>query len=586
MTSLQTAALPTDHIRGPVRPPGSSRPARNGFLLWVLEGLVALGASLLMTALARFVHLDPMSRIGQVSGLAALQLQLVLLLGLVLVVCLPAMRRWPEAPLRFAAAAVAGLASGVVAAGVSLALRDTFWPLYAQGGDSGTLQAWAGALMHGRPLDGAYPPVFPHLVAWTAEAFTGGDVGYAMKLLSLLFTGLLGPVAYLAWRLLLPPLWALGVGVTASLPMMQPYKPYTTLVLVALVPVLGKLVQLLQRSKELPRRRAAWQGAGLGLVIGLLFVLYSGWFVWSALGVVALTALVLVRVRKDGGTRALVTAATTLAVTTAVFLAVAGSYLVRMLGSAGSTVDRYCYFDTYVEPTYFAMWRDDLPGTDAWSTWPIPGELGGVGLFSVVLLAGLGFALALGINRASVLVTAACAASALLMRYWYASHMERDQAVMLYPRTSAQLLYCTLVLVGLAGYLAAQRYGARRDAAGGAAPVRAFPRLTPRAVATGALCALGLLYGMAGSATADRFMPTTQTDTGHLALASQTTESLNGHCSKYAPNNKCSKPGDLSGRLVQGPDQGTLGCSPNDPFPVRPKASGALRSVLTTLSAG
>ncbi|MFE5579791.1 hypothetical protein [Kitasatospora sp. NPDC056531] len=580
MTSLQTAALPADHIRGPVQHRGSSRPPANAVLLWILEGVVALAAALLMTYLARFVDLNPMSRIGQVSGLAALQLQLLLVLALVLVICLPAMRRWPETPLRFAAAAVAGLSSGVVAAGVSLALRDTFWPLYAQGGDSGTLQAWAGALMHGRPLDGAYPPMFPHLVAWTAETFTGGDVGYAMKLVTLLFTGLLGPLAYLSWRLLLPPLWALGVGVTASLPMMQPYKPYTTLVLVALVPVLGKLVQLLQRSKELRRGRAAAQGAGLGLAIGLLFILYSGWFVWSALGMVVLTALLLVRVWKDGGTRALATAGTTLAATTVVFLAVAGSYLVRMLGSAGSTVDRYCYFDTYVEPTYFAMWRDDLPGSDAWSTWPLPGELGGVGLFSVVLLAGLGFALALGINRPSVLVTAACAASALVMRYWYASHMEKDQAVMLYPRTSAQLLYCTLVLVGLACYLASRRFGARRAAATEAAPARVLPRFTPRAVATGALCALGLLYGMAGSATTDRFMPTQQSDTGHLALASQTTASFDGHCSKYAPDHKCAKPGDLSGRLVQGPDQGTLGCSPNSPYPARPKASGVIDSVL------
>ncbi|MBV2154449.1 hypothetical protein [Kitasatospora sp. SUK 42] len=584
MTSLQTAAPPADHIRGPVRHRGSNRTTANTFLLWILEGVVALAAALLMTYLARFVDLNPMSRIGQVSGLAALQLQLLLVLGLVLVVCLPAMRRWPETPLRFAAATVAGLSSGVVAAGISLALRDTYWPLNAQGGDAGALQAWAGALMQGKPLDGAYPPMFPHLLAWTAESFTGGDVGYAMKLISLLFTGLLGPLAYMAWRLLLPPLWALGIGVTASLPMMQPYKPYTNLVLVALVPVLGKLVQVLQRSKELHRGRAAAQGAGLGLAIGLLFILYSGWFVWSALGMVVLTALILVRIGKGDGARALATAGTTLAATTVTFLAVAGTYLVRLLGSAGSTVDRYCYFDTYVEPTYFAMWRDDLPGPDAWSTWPLPGELGGVGLFSVVLLVGLGFALALGINRPSVMVTAACAASALVMRYWYASHMEKDQAVMLYPRTSAQLLYCTLVLVGLACYLAARRFGARRAEATVDAPVRVLPRFAPRAVAAGVLCALGLLFGMAGSATADRFMPTWQNDTGHLAWYAQTAESFDGHCSKYAPDHKCGKPGDLSGRLVQGPDQGTLGCSPNSPYPSRPKASGVLGNVLTTLA--
>ncbi|MFJ2186769.1 hypothetical protein ACIOJE_02265 [Kitasatospora sp. NPDC087861] len=583
MTSLQTAATSTELRRAPIRRRVKDRPSPGAFLLWVLEGLVALAASLLMTCLARFVDLNPMTRIGQVSGLAALQLQLLLLLGVVLLVCVPAMRRWADAPLRFGAAAVAGLSSGVVAAGVSLALRDTMWPLNGQGGDSGTLQAWAGALMQGKPLDGAYPPMFPHLIAWTAEYFTDGDVGYAMKIVSLLFMGLLGPLAYLAWRLMLPPLWALGIGVTASLPMMQPYKPYTNLVLVALVPVLGKFIQLLQRSSELPRKRAAVQGGGLGLVIGLLFILYSGWFIWSALGVIVLTVVIVVRVWRDGGGRALATAGATLLATTGVFLLIAGSYLVRLLSSAGSTVDRYCYFDTYAEPTYFAMWRDDLPGSDAWSTWPLPGELGGVGLFSILLLVGLGVALALGVNRPSVLVTAACAASALIMRYWYASHMEKNQAVMLYPRTSAQLLYCTLVLTGLACYLAARRFGARRAQADEPVPIRGLARFTPRAVALGALCSLGLLYAMAGSATADRFMPNMKGDGGDLAYYAQTTASFDGHCSQYAPDGKCSKPSDLSTRLVDGPDQGTLGCSPANPYPVRPKASGVVGNVLALL---
>ncbi|WP_405360156.1 hypothetical protein OG535_16345 [Kitasatospora sp. NBC_00085] len=615
MTSLQTASVAADHQRSHLLHRGGARNGRVGVRLLVAESLVAVAASLLITYLARFIELDPMSRIGQVSGLAALQLQLLVLLGVILLVCIPAMRRWPEAPLRFAAAGVAGLASGVTASGISLALRDTTWPLNGQGGDAGALQAWAGALMDGKPLDGAYPPMFPHLVAWTAEYFTGGDVGHAMKLVCLLFTALLGPVAYLSWRLLLPPLWALGIGVTASLPMMQPYKPYTNLVLVALVPLLGKLIQVLQRSAELPRRRAAFQGGALGLAIGLLFILYSGWFVWSALGIVVLTGAVVLRVRRDAGTRALVTAGTTILTTSAVFLAVAGTYLVRLLSSAGSTVDRYCYFDTYVEPTYFAMWRDDLPGSEAWSTWPLPGELGGVGLFSIVLLAGLGIALALGIDRPSVLVTAACAASALVMRYWFASHMERDQAVMLYPRTSAQLLHCTLLLTGLACYLATRRWGAGRDRAAPAGPARVLPRFTPRAVALGALCGLGLLFGMAGSATVDKFMPnhrggesaTVDTAVPHpqggdpatvdksapnqqgsspsdLAWYAQTTASPDGHCSKYAPNNHCQKPVDLSSQLDSPPDQGTLGCPTSNPFPARPKAAGVVGTVMTLLA--
>ncbi|MFE4356441.1 hypothetical protein DR950_22110 [Kitasatospora xanthocidica] len=566
-TSVQPASTPGMQQGIPSRRTRRAAALRGPAVLWTAEALTAVAAALLMTGLATSIELNPMSRIGQVSGLAALQLRLLLLLAVVVLVLVPAMRRWAEVPVRFAAAAVAGLSSGVLAAGVSLALRDTNWPLYAQSGDSGNLQAWVSALMDGKPLDGAYPPLFPHIVAFVAEHLTHGQIGYALKLVDLLFVAMLGPLAYLSWRLLLPPLWALGIGVTAALPMAQPYKPYTTFVLVAFLPVLAKLMQLLQRAPELPRRTVAVRGAVLGLGIALLFNLYSGWFVWSAAGAVVLTVVLLLRARRTGGTPGLLNALTAIGAAAGVFLAVSSLYLVRLLGSAGSTVDRYCYFDTYTEPTYFAMWRDDLPGTDGQSTWPIPGELGGVGLFTILLLVGLGVALALGIGRAVVLTAAACTASALLMRYWYASHMERDQAVMLYPRTSAQLLYCLLVLVGLACYLIARR---RRSAASAPETAeetgRRLPlRLNQRGVAIGALCALGLLFGMAGSATASKYMPDPHEGAGMLAWISQTTADTKGHCSRYAP--KCVDAPGLINPADPKVDLGKLICPKVNPYP-------------------
>lgn len=572
-TSVQPAPASGRHQGIPPSQRRRAAALRLPAVLWAAEILTAATAALFMTGLAWTVHLNPMSRIGQVSGLAALQLRLLLLVGLVVLVLVPAMRRWADLPVRFAAAAVAGLSSGVLAAGISLALRDTNWPLYAQHGDSGSLQAWVGALMDGKSLDGAYPPLFPHIVAFIAEHLTHGQVGYALKLADLAFTALLGPLAYLSWRLLLPPLWALGIGVTAALPMAQPYKPYTTFVLVAFLPVVAKLMQLLQRAPDLPRRTAAVRGAVLGLGIGLLFLLYSGWFVWSAAGVVVLTLVLLLRARRSGGTPGLLNALCAIGAAAGVFLVVAGLYLVRLLGSAGSTVDRYCYFDTYTEPTYFAMWRDDLPGTDGQSTWPVPGEIGGVGLFTILLLVGLGVALALGIGRATVLTAAACTASALLMRYWYASHMERDQAVMLYPRTSAQLLYCLLVLVGLACYLIVRRRQgapAAPTAETAAETGRRVPlRLNPRGVAIGAICSLGLLFGMAGSATASKYMPDPHWGPGALAWIAQSTADTKGHCSRYAPNGRCDQPTDISNLLEPVPDTGKLACPKVNPYPPR-----------------
>lgn len=568
ISAVSPASASRRRRRIPVRHQTSGRASG----VWsAAEGAVALGTALLMVWLAQFVDIDPVSRIGQVSGLAALQFRLLLILAVVLAIAIPAMRRWPAVPVQLASAAVAGLCSGVTAAGIALALRGTDWPLFAQNGDSGALQAWATAIIDGKPVDPSYPPVFPHLVAWVAELFTGRDTGHALQLVSLVFTAVLAPVAYLCWRLLLPPLWALGIGVTAALPMMQPYKPYTNLVLVALVPLLAKLFQLVQRAHVLSRRHAILLGGALGLVIGALFLLYSGWFIWSALGVGALLVVMLVQLARNRGGRALVSALIGLASALAMFLLVAGTYLVQLLGAAGGAADRYCYFDTYTEPTYFAMWQDDLPGSAALGAWPPPGELGGVGVFSILLLVGAGIALALGVRHTAVLVGAACTASALFMRYWFASNMEHSQSVMLYPRTSAQLLYCLLVLTGLAVYLAADRYNARRRAdAGSAHPV-------PRRFALAALCALGLLYGMAGSATASKYMPEdpARNSAGKLAWIAQSTTGMDGHCSPYAPGGKCTGgPVDLSPRLVPAKDTGKLTCPTVNPYPLT--GAGAL----------
>lgn len=129
-----SSALPrqADQSRHRTRAPRLRGDRTSGWWL-AAEGLVATVTALLMTWLARFVQIDPVSRIGQVSGLAALQLRLLLLLAVILLIAIPAMRRWTAVPLQLASAAVAGLCTGVTAAGVALALHGTSWPLYAQG---------------------------------------------------------------------------------------------------------------------------------------------------------------------------------------------------------------------------------------------------------------------------------------------------------------------------------------------------------------------------------------------------------------------------------------------------------------------
>ena len=106
---------------------------------------------------------------------------------------------------------------------------------------------WADVLLAGRDVPVAYPPGVINLIAWTAE-LTGGSTVDALKLIHIVGTAVFGPVAYLAWRLVLPPLWALAVTLVAAVPLLEPYKPYTTVVLVVLVPVLVRLLSELSAA--------------------------------------------------------------------------------------------------------------------------------------------------------------------------------------------------------------------------------------------------------------------------------------------------------------------------------------------------
>ncbi|MEU3060059.1 hypothetical protein AB0P12_19815 [Streptomyces subrutilus] len=515
---------------------------RRALALSLAEAAVSLTAAGLLVWLCLRIRINPMDRVGQVSGLAGIQLRLLVMMTLTVLLYLLVSRWKPGAATRFGAAAVAGLATGVIASGNVVSLRGTSWPIYANWGDVGNLQQWAYDVIDGVPLPEMYPPGFPHLLAWTSELFFDGDMAKGTKWLMIAFLAVSGPAVYLAWRMLLPPLWALGIGVTATLPVMDPYKPYSALVLAIVIPVFAKLCDVVQRAPGLGRKRTSVVGAGLGLLLAAMFLLYSGWFVWSSVGVVVLFTIVLVGLARSGGMRGLVDGLVPLATALLAFFAVAGLYFVRLLGSGSTTKDTYFYFDTRVDPAYFAMWSGGTPGPLRSLGWPPPGELAGVGLFTILLVAGMGAALALGLRQPVVLTLAACTASAFLLRYWYASHMARDQAVQLYPRTSHQIMYCLIALTGLALFYAGKRVRAwlrLHDAAlpGGAG--RAASR--PRAVAVGALCALGLLFGQAGSAVVNAYMPEdpAKNTVGQFAWTSHNVRQPDGQCPRYAVEGKC-----------------------------------------------
>jgi hypothetical protein len=78
-------------------------------------------------------------------------------------------------------------------------------------------------------------------------------------------------------------------------------------------------------------------------------------------------------------------------------------------------------------------------------------------VFTVLLVVGLGVAVGVAGRRTAVLTTGALLAGAWILRLAIASQMYETQTVQLYPRTTAEILFCLLLMAVLAA-----RYGGRR----------------------------------------------------------------------------------------------------------------------------
>jgi hypothetical protein len=514
----------------PTRPSAWLRP-----LLVLIEVVAAVVPAVLFVWWARTINVDPLTRVGQVSGLAALQFRFALVSIALVVALIVAHRfapaRFHEAATRIGCAMVAGLASALVAGGAAVAVRHTPWALWADGGDNRWIMEWVHRLLDGQSIPNYYPPLsIWMLTGWSK--LSGQPPEYALQEIQLVGAALYGPAAYLAWRLTLRPVWALGIGVVACLPFIEPIKPYAQITLVMLIPVLVKFLHVVRYAGRLSLRRAGLLGVVFGAGIGLLFLLYSGWFVWAALGVIV--AFCVVTPWRTALSRVAVLGGATLVT----FVAVGWVHLSGLLSNSGGASDNYFYFDTNTEPAYIAMWRNDR-GVGAGPVWPPLGELGGVGLFTILLAIGAGVAIWFGWRRTVVLTLGCAAVSAWLMRMYLASESYATLTVRLYPRTTMIILYCLLLLTGLGVYFAVTW-------------LRDRPRplsLTPLSPAPARLVRppLGLLlvpllffFASAGSATADRYMPQAAPGSmGYFTYIAQTHKLLDGGCAQYARVHGC-----------------------------------------------
>ncbi|WP_374775393.1 hypothetical protein OG756_23445 [Streptomyces sp. NBC_01310] len=536
---------------------------------WVLplaEGVVSLVAALGFTLLSTYISVNPIVRLGQVSGLAKLQ-QYVAVLGLPLLAVLlytayrGTLRRHQTAK-RLVCAALAGLATGVVAGGVVVALRGTPWGLGGQEGDPGALIDMANSFLHGEGMSGIYPPLFPGLMAvWAKIRYdVPGGTGFALKDFQIFFTAVAGPLTYLAWRLLLRPFWALLIAVPSAVLFIDPIRPYSHASMLVLLPLLGYALREMRRAGGRPLRGTLLRGAALGLVFGVVFLWYSGWYVWAAPGV-GLLALFLFPWR--AGATVVKRAAAFVGVTLLTAGLVGAPLIYQMARLRSQHPDRYGFLAVYVDPAYVLGWVSDRSGTLEYQTWPAAGELAGQSGFALLLLFAVGLGVGLALRNVMVLTAAATLAGAWLARFWFASHMARDQAVQLYPRTTWIIMYCLMILAVL-GMMAVVYRGSgwaeRTLRPSGAAPgARVVPRRVVAQLGAGMVCAIALFATMGASWSANRYMPqNNEMSMGIDAYRAHIIKKADGSCPRYAPTGNCQN--IVTREWRQNADRGYIWC--------------------------
>jgi len=209
------------------------------------------------------------------------------------------------------------------------------------------------------------------------------------------------------------------------------------------------------------------------------------------------------------------------------------------------------------------MWRGDPAGNPG--PWPPPGELAGVGIFTILLAAGLTLAVYAGLtqraHRTKVLTVLACLGSAWLMRFHFAGRFAATHDVALFPRTTIEIFHCLVLLTGVGifwtvrtaqvGLLSLRRRARRSPGLPAVARTTRIKSVSQRlALPMALLLGMCFLIASIGGSLADRYMPdTVKNSNGKLAFVSHTQRLLDGTCPRYAPEKAC----DRSKRIIPRP---------------------------------
>jgi hypothetical protein len=199
------------------------------------------------------------------------------------------------AALRRLPAWVSGVTAGVSGAWAVLAMatimRGTPFPAFGLLGDAGRLTALAtrysvtpfssDAWVPGYP--GEYPPLFPWAVG-RVSALTGIEAWRLVGKAEVVVTGAAIVVGFVLWRRVVSDWTALVATLALFATMASPPKAYEFIALMALIP------WVLSTVARPPRGRMHWLPAGI--IGGLIFLTYYGWFIFGILGIVGLAVMV------------------------------------------------------------------------------------------------------------------------------------------------------------------------------------------------------------------------------------------------------------------------------------------------------
>ena len=482
----------------------------------VVELAVSGAASLVMAAYATTLTANPLDRLGQVSALASLQLPFAALAILALLMGSRSIRisRDPRPAYAAAFAILAGATSGFVAGGLVFALRGTPYPLFGPNGDSGVLIQWATQFANGDGLNLSYPPAIILLLSF-ASKLLGSPPEYVLKLLQVTLTALSIPINYTLWRTLLRPAPSLAVAAIAGLVLIDPYKPYTGPALVACIVGVVHLIRGTRAAVNWTIRGILRRGFLVGGCVGIVALVYSGWFVWTAPGAIAAALFTLSTTNTSK--QDILKKLGFLTTCGIAFVLVAGIHIVAI--TKAGVVDKYVYFDALVDPAYVTMWRSDFPGIVG--EWPPPGEIGGVSVFLLSLAAFTSVAWVKRGTEPIVHVLVLSASGAWILRHLIASQMSASGTVQLWPRTSMEITYCLLVLAAL---------GAREVFLTWITTLEMEPLKLARRTVTAALLASSFILASGASSISDHYMPANEDSRRFLAWISHSEPLLDGEC--------------------------------------------------------